>query len=305
MTRLRTVFAGTPEFAVPSLEAVLARDDIELVAVYTQPDRPAGRGRRLTPSPVKARAAQAGTEVLQPQRFAAPEVDAFAALGADLLVVAAYGLILPAGVLQAVRYPLNVHASLLPRWRGAAPIQRAIMAGDAETGISIMRVVERLDAGPVWLEQRCPIDVRETGGSLHDKLAALGGVALGAALDALAAGRIRETPQDDALATYAAKIGAADQQLEWADDAVALERRIRALAPRPGARCRLGGVEVKVLAARVANQADRVSPGTVQADPGTLRVAAADRWLEIETLQPAGRQRMDAAAFVNGYGQQL
>ncbi|MEQ8232384.1 MAG: methionyl-tRNA formyltransferase [Gammaproteobacteria bacterium] len=302
---IATVFAGTPDFAVPSLEVLLRRSDIALRAVYTQPDRPAGRGRRLTASPVKRRAEAAGVAVEQPETLRdALALDTFASHAPELLVVAAYGLLLPDEVLAVVRYPINVHASLLPRWRGAAPIQRALLAGDGVTGISIMRIVSRLDAGPVWLRRSCAIEPTETGGSLHDKLACLGAEALDAALDRLVAGTVGEEPQDEAEVTYAAKLGAADRLLDFTATASALERRVRALHPTPGARARLGKLDVKVLAASIAP--GQGSPGAILARGAAgIDVATGAGVLRITSLQPPGKQAMDAAAFLNGYGDLL
>jgi methionyl-tRNA formyltransferase len=302
--RLRTIFAGTPDFAVPSLEALLAHPAIDVVAVYTQPDRPAGRGRRLAASPVKHRAITAGIPVLQPEKLAgAAAVDEFRALAADLLIVAAYGHILPATVLDLPRHAINVHASLLPRWRGAAPIVRAILAGDTQSGISIMRIVPALDAGPVWLQRCCAIAPGETGGSLYDKLAVLGGAALTDALALIVEDRVVETPQDEARVTYAAKLTAADRELDWSASALEIERRVRALSPAPGARAVVLGLDCKILQARALPGDAAGTPGSVLgcADDG-LRVACGDGTLALELLQPAGRQAMSAAAFWNGHG---
>ncbi len=305
--RLATVFAGTPDFAVPSLDMLLERADIDLRAVYTQPDRPAGRGRRLTASPVKRRALEAGLPVEQPENLkSAADVATLAGYAPDLLVVAAYGLLLPAAVLALARYPVNVHASLLPRWRGAAPIQHALLAGDRETGISIMRIVQQLDAGPVWLQRACAIEAHDTGGSLHDKLARLGAETLAAALDLLAAGDVEEQPQDAARVTYASKVTAADRELDFTAPAAALGRRVRAFSPAPGARARLGSLAVKVLAARVLDGAGGNIPGTIVACSAEgIDVACGEGLLRITELQPPGKQAMTAAAFLNGYGEQL
>lgn len=305
---LRTVFAGTPAFACPSLDALLKRADIDVVAVYTQPDRRAGRGRKPGLSPVKALATEAGLRVEQPEHLRSPAaLETFSALAPQLFVVAAYGLILPPAVLDVARASINVHASLLPRWRGAAPIERAIMAGDERTGISIMRIVEQLDAGPVWCVRECAISPDETGASLHDKLATLGAVALDAALDDLVAERVVETPQDDALSTYAHKLTPADRDIDWQQPAFVIERQVRALAPRPGARAELGGMELKLLGATVLpDTAAGATAGSVLACTNDgLDVACGDGVLRIHRLQPAGRQVLDAAAFCNGYGKQF
>jgi len=304
---MRTVFAGTPEFAIPALAELCRRPELELVGVYTQPDRPAGRGRLRGASPVKQAALAAGLAVRQPDTLRSAEVlAAYQALAPELLVVAAYGLILPGAWIAPPLTAINVHASLLPRWRGAAPIQRALMAGDRETGISIMRVVERLDAGPVWLRLSCPISDRDTGGSLHDRLAALGAEALRAALDQLRDGTVREEAQDERLATYAQKLVAGDRQLDWSETAIALERRVRALAPAPGATAHIGTLDVKVLAAHAVARTHASPPGTLlERSRKHLLVAAAAGVLAITELQPAGRQRMSVAAFLNGYGDGL
>jgi methionyl-tRNA formyltransferase len=303
LEQLRTIFAGTPDFAVASLDALFGRAEIKLLAVYTQPDRPAGRGRKLKQSAIKMRATTAGVEVRQPENFKqAIDIEALADLRPDLMVVAAYGLILPRAVLDAARISINVHASLLPRWRGAAPIQRAIMAGDATTGISIMRIVESLDAGPVWLQRDCAITPTDTAGSLHDKLALLGGVALTDALDDLAQNAISETKQDEAGASYAAKISRQDRMLDWSRSASELERQIRALSPFPGAHARIGNVDAKILAAVIENSRTSACPGSVTASDSTgLAVATGTDDLRITRLQPTGRQPMAAEAFVNGY----
>lgn len=307
-SRLRTIFAGTPAFALPSLEALLEDPRIDLIAVYTQPDRPAGRGRRVAMSPVKTRALAAAVPVQQPASLRDAEAVAqFVALAPALLVVAAYGLILPPTVLAAATNSINVHASLLPRWRGAAPIQHAILAGDVESGISIMRVVERLDAGPVWLRLACPIAADDTGGSLHDKLARLGGIALRAAIDQLCAGIVNEEPQEESLATYAHKITAADRALDWRAPASDLARRVRALAPLPGAHGRIGALEVKILAATaLATDPGAVPPGSIVARAAAgIDIATGAGVLRLTELQPPGKQRLSAAAFLNGYGAQL
>ena len=307
LPRIRTIFAGTPEFAVPSLEVLIAPPDIDLVATYTQPDRPAGRGRRLTPSPVKRRALAAGLLVLQPASLrTATAQAAFSEMAPTLFVVAAYGLILPAGFLAVPAYAINVHASLLPRWRGAAPIQRAILAGDKETGISIMRIVQKLDSGPVWLQRPCRIADDETAGSLHDKLALLGAEGLHEAIGMVGANRIAEQAQHEHQATYAEKITSADRVIDWHQPAVQIERQIRALAPAPAAHTVLGGIEVKILAAHVDDSLPAVLPGGVVAkDASGIGVATGAGGLRLTQIQPAGKQSMSAAAFLNGYGELL
>ena len=301
------MFAGTPDFAVPSLRAVLGRPELHTVAVYTQPDRPAGRGRRLSASPIKQVAQAAGIPVEQPEHVTTPEAqERFAELAPQLLVVAAYGLILPGSFIDPPVTAINVHASLLPRWRGAAPIQRALMAGDVETGICIMRVVQRLDAGPVWLRHSCTIGSEDTGGSLHDRLAHLGATTLDAALDQFLDGAVTEIAQDRALVTYAAKLTAADRDIDWTQPALAIARQVRALNPSPAAVTRLAGHEVKILAGHAASAPTDAVPGTVMAhgSDGIIVATGAGSYAVTE-LQPAGKQRMAAHAFSNGYGQHL
>ncbi|MGR9091194.1 MAG: methionyl-tRNA formyltransferase [Gammaproteobacteria bacterium] len=300
---MRAIFAGTPEFAVPSLECLATHSSIELVAVYTQPDRRAGRGRQSQASPVKRVAQSLSIPVVQPQTLKDPDAQAeFVALRADLLVVAAYGLILPRDLLAAHRLAVNVHASLLPRWRGAAPIQRAIMAGDAETGISMMRVVEALDAGPVLLQRACEITDTETGGTLHDKLAHLGATCLHETVDDFLAGRLNETPQDETLVCYAKKITAADRVLNWAESAPALARRVRALNPAPAATMTLGATPFKIWEAIALRESAGGPPGRIVAfsDDG-IDIATADGVLRVTRLQPPGKRPLSAAEFVNGF----
>jgi len=304
---IRTIFAGTPDFAVPSLRVLLARSEFDVVAVYTQPDRPAGRGRRMHSSPVKELAVSVGIEVEQPERVTTDDAVAhYLAYQPALLVVAAYGLMLPSAFIDPPITALNVHASLLPRWRGAAPIQRALMAGDERTGISIMRVVKKLDAGPVWLMRDCPITASSTGGGLHDELATLGGEALNAALDVLIAGQMKETQQDESAVTYAAKIGPADRDIDWRQAARVIDRQVRALHPSPAAMTRFKQLEVKVLNGHPSSVAGNAPAGTVVShnDQGIV-IATGDGRYTITELQPAGKQRMSAQAFRNGYGSYL
>ncbi|MGG4616385.1 methionyl-tRNA formyltransferase, partial [Pseudomonas aeruginosa] len=231
---LRIVFAGTPEFAAEHLKALLDTPH-RIVAVYTQPDRPAGRGQKLMPSAVKSLALEHGLPVMQPQSLRNAEAQAeLAALRADLMVVVAYGLILPQAVLDIPRLGcINSHASLLPRWRGAAPIQRAMEAGDAESGVTVMQMEAGLDTGPMLLKVSTPISAADTGGSLHDRLAALGPKAVVEAIAGLAAGTLHGEIQDDALATYAHKLNKDEARLDWSRPAVELERQVRAFTPWP------------------------------------------------------------------------
>lgn len=269
---LSIIFAGTPDFAAESLQALLASRH-RVIAVYTQPDRPAGRGRKLTPSPVKRLALEHDLPVFQPATLKSPEAQAeLAALGADLMVVVAYGLILPKAVLETPRLGcLNVHASLLPRWRGAAPIQRAIEAGDAESGVTIMQMDEGLDTGDMLLIRRTPITATTTGGELHDTLAGLGGKAIVEALDALAGEGLPATPQPEAGVTYAAKLSKAEAELDFREPAARLAARVRAFNPWPVTWCAFDGDRLRLLMAEAGEpKAGELGAGNAPAAPGTL-----------------------------------
>ena len=300
MQPLKLVFMGTPAFAVPTLDA-LSASGYSIAAVYTQPPRAAERGRKVRPTPVAARAEVAGIQVMTPASLKPADAQtAFAALDADLAVTVAYGLILPPAVLAAPRLGcINAHASLLPLWRGAAPIQRAIMAGDEETGVTIMRMDQGLDTGPILMAERVPIGPGTTGGTLHDRLAALSARLVVEAIDALAAGKLAETPQPGEGATYAAKLEKHEAAIDWRAPAAHIERRVRALAPRPGAWFVHEGERVKVLAAeRVAGATD-APPGTVI--DVALAVACGDgAALRPTRLQRAGKAAMDRDAFLRG-----
>lgn len=295
---MRILFAGTPPFAAAALEA-LADAGHDLVGVLTQPDRPAGRGMKLAPSAVKQAALARGLPVLQPASLKTPEAQAeLAALNADVMVVAAYGLILPQAVLDLPRLGcLNIHASLLPRWRGAAPIQRAILAGDTETGITIMQMDAGLDTGAMLTQTPVPIRDTDTAASLHDTLAAAGARAIVAALENPSA--LVPQAQDAREATYAAKLGKEEAQLDWRQPADALARAVRAYNPAPGAWTLLDGAPLKIWAAEAVAGAGQ--PGTLlRAGAEQLVVACGSGALALRTVQPAGGKRMPAAAFLAG-----
>ncbi|MCG6542751.1 methionyl-tRNA formyltransferase [Pseudomonas sp. KSR10] len=287
---MRIVFAGTPEFAAQHLQALLDANR-QVVAVYTQPDRPAGRGHKLMPSPVKQLALQHGIAIHQPQTLRDPAAQAeLAELNADLMVVVAYGLILPQAVLDLPRLGcINSHASLLPRWRGAAPIQRAVEAGDAESGVTVMQMEAGLDTGPMLLKVRTPIAADDTGGTLHDRLAMLGSEAVVKAVAALEAGTLRGEEQDDSQATYAHKLNKDEARLDWSRPAVELERLIRAFHPWPICHSRLDEAAVKIHAARLASA--QGAPGQIlDAGKDGLQVACGEGSLLLTRLQlPNGK----------------
>jgi methionyl-tRNA formyltransferase len=296
--RLRLVFMATAGFAVPSLEA-LARGRHALVRVYTQPPRPAGRGLRARPSAVAVAAGRLGLAVSSPASLREPEVQAeFAALGADLAVVAAYGLILPRPVLTAPRLgAINLHGSLLPRWRGAAPIQRALLAGDAETGITIFQMEPALDTGPILAMERVPIAADETALSLHDRLGALAARMVGPVVGNLAAGRARPEPQPGEGVTYAGKIDKSEGRLDWSREARLLERQLRALNPWPGCWTEFEGQRVLVLAGKAVPGQGR--PGEVLNEDLTIACGAGA--LRLTCLQRAGGRPLATDAFLRGF----
>lgn len=291
---MRIIFMGTPEFAVPALLALIDAGH-EVVAVYTQPPRPAGRGKRLQPSPVQREAESRGIEARHPVSLkGAEEQAALAALDADIAIVAAYGLILPQAVLDAPRAGcLNVHASLLPRWRGAAPVQRAILAGDAQTGVTIMRMEAGLDTGPMLAEARADVDGK-TAGELTDELADLGGRLMAKVLADLRA--FPERPQPDEGVTYAAKIDKAEARLDFARDAAEVERQVRAFAPSPGAFFELDGERYRVLAAQVVEGSG--DPAITLDD--RLTTACGSGAIRPTLIQRAGRPAMEPEALLRG-----
>jgi methionyl-tRNA formyltransferase len=289
---MRVIFMGTPEFSVPALQAIAARHQV--VAAYSQPPRMAGRGQKPRPSPVQRAADELGIPVRTPLRLRdAEDQAAFADLQADVAVVVAYGLILPQVVLDAPRLGcLNIHASLLPRWRGAAPIHRAIMAGDSETGVAIMQMQAGLDTGPVLAETRTPIGPEDTTADLHDQLAAMGAALITDVLDRLP---LPAVPQAEAGVTYAHKIDKAEARIDWTRPAAELDRQIRALSPFPGAWCMVGGERLKLLRSRVI--AGKGAPGEVLSG---FVIACGEGAIEVTEAQREGKRPMPAAEVLRG-----
>jgi methionyl-tRNA formyltransferase len=304
LPHLRCAFAGTPAFAVPVLEAMIEQAYAPL-AVLTQPDRPAGRGRKPQATPVKRAATRHGIRVLQPARLAAePAQAALRELDLDLLVVVAYGLILPRSVLDIPRLGCwNVHASLLPRWRGAAPVQRAIEAGDSETGACVMQMDQGLDTGPVLLARRTKITARDTGGTLHDRLAQLGASALMECLQKLRDGALPPpSPQNNERATYARKLTKSEAQIDWHDAAIVLERRVRAFSPWPVCWCEIGGQRLRIWAVEAVPAVDGPPPGTlVAATARGIDIATSSGVLRLLEVQPPGGKRMPAGDYLNAH----
>jgi methionyl-tRNA formyltransferase len=300
---LRIVFAGTPPFAAAHLQALLNWDGGQVIAVYTQPDRPSGRGKQLAASPVKQLALANSLPVYQPASLRNADAQAkLQALHADIMVVVAYGLILPPPVLAIPRLGcVNVHASILPRWRGAAPIQRAIEAGDSETGVTIMQMDEGLDTGAMLSIVRCAIAADETAASLHDKLAVIGAPALLQTLQALADGSANPETQNDQLSCYAAKISKEEALIDWRQNAAVLDRRIRAFNPFPIAYSPLQGERVKIYRAVIGSPVSAAAGTIVSADREAIVVACGDRSsLRILDLQLPGGKILSAADVMNG-----
>lgn len=296
--RLRLVFAGTPDFAAHHLQALLENTQHDVVAVYTQPDRPAGRGKKLTPSPVKAVALQHQLSVLQPANLKGADAQkTLAELNADLMVVVAYGLLLPKAILDTPRLGcINVHASLLPRWRGAAPIQRAIAAGDTETGITIMQMDEGLDTGDMLVTAHLPIKPEETGGSLHDKLAAIGPDALHTTLNELAIGCAIAEKQDDTLSTYAPKLSKQEAAIDWQQSADLIDRKVRAFNPFPVAFTILNNERIRVWQGTSLANNHSTTPGTIlNSGNQGIEVACGQSSFLITELQLPGKKRLPVA----------
>lgn len=298
---MKIIFAGTPQFAASALAALMK--DHQIVAVLTQPDRPSGRGMHLTASPVKQLAIQHGLPVLQPSTLKTEEAQrAIASLDADVMVVAAYGLILPKAVLQMPRKGcLNIHASLLPRWRGAAPIQRAILAGDTETGITIMQMDEGLDTGDMLVKRVCTIAPDDTAQSLHDKLAELGAQAIIEALQKMEFGKLHPEQQDMQQATYAAKLTKSEAQLDWNQDAMQLERAVRGYFPFPAAYALFGETPIKILRASMGTGKEAMAGNVIAVDKERIHVACGKGVLALEILQKPGGKPLPVAQFVQSF----
>ncbi len=300
-TSLRIIFAGTPDFAARHLDALLSSGH-QVVGVFTQPDRPAGRGKKLMPSPVKVLAEEHGLPVFQPASLRPQENQQLVAdLNADVMVVVAYGLILPKAVLDMPRLGcINVHGSLLPRWRGAAPIQRSLWAGDTDTGVTIMQMDVGLDTGDMLYKLSCPITDEDTSATLYDKLAELGPKGLIDTLQQLADNRVQPEVQDEALVTYAEKLSKEEARLDWSLPAAQLERCIRAFNPWPMSWLEIDGQPVKVWQASVIAGPVNAAPGTIiEANKQGIQVATVEGILNLESLQPAGKKAMSAQDLLN------
>ncbi len=300
---MRVVFAGTPGFSVPCLTALIEADGIDVVGVVSQPDRKSGRGMKLTPSAVKQAALDAGIDVITPEKLRHND-EALAwlqAKQADFLVVVAFGMILPKSWLNAVNITaVNVHASLLPRWRGAAPIERSLLAGDAETGVCIMQMEEGLDTGGVYSSRRLPITETTTGSELWFALAPMGAELLLQTLPQIQAG-LKPTPQSEEGVTYAQKISNEDRVVDWAQSAAAIDRQVRCFSPRPGARGRVAGTWLKIIAGEISASAGTGPAGVVVAAENSLDVVCGDGLIyRIASLQPEGKRVMQAADFLRG-----
>ena len=297
---MKIVFAGTPDFAVPPLKALIDAGH-DIVGVYTQPDRPQGRGRKIVPTPVKAVAESAGIPVFQPVSFKEPgSIDQLRSLKPELMVVVAYGLILPTEVIQIPpKGCVNIHASILPRWRGAAPIQRSILEGDTETGVTIMYIEPRLDAGPMILKAKTPIAATESAGDLHDRLSDLGATTLIAALPKIESGQTDATIQDESQVTYAAKISKEEALLDFTQPSDALARKVRAFNPWPVAETRYRGEPLRIWQAEPVQEPPTEAPGTLWSRESELLITTADGHLRILELQLPGGRKITSRDFLN------
>lgn len=299
----KIIFAGTPDFAAVALQKLI-NEQYEIIAVYTQPDRPAGRGRKLKPSPVKALALEHSIPVEQPLNFKEEgSVSTLQNYNADLMIVAAYGLLLPLSILQAPKYGcLNIHASLLPRWRGAAPIQRAILAGDTETGITIMQMNEGLDTGDMLLKHSTPINKDDTGGSLHDRLAELGGTAIVDALRLLENNQLQPEQQDDSLACYAKKLAKSESGIDWSGSVNQIDRQVRAFNPWPGSQTSLDGKIIRIHETTIIEGSNTGKAGEILAySKEGIDVQCGKGQLRISKCQLPGSRAMSVTDLHNGH----
>ncbi len=299
---MKIIFAGTPDFALPALQ-MLIDSEHDVYAVYTQPDRPAGRGRKLTPSPVKKLALNVGIPIFQPETLKSEEdLQQLATFNADLIIVVAYGIILPQKVIDTPkRGCINIHGSLLPRWRGAAPIHRALMAGDDETGITIMQLVKKLDAGDMLHKEVCVIEATSTSSDLHDKLANLGAIGLQKVLAQIEAGTLVAEKQDESLVTYAAKLEKSESQLDWNLSAVELDRKIRGLNSWPVAQTLFQGKVLRVWNAILSTEQSSLVPGVVCQQGKRMSVTTGQGVIDLLEVQLPGGKRMDVQAFLNAH----
>ena len=302
---MKIIFAGTPDFAVPALQMLLDSEH-EIIGVYTQPDRPSGRGRKLKPSPIKTLALEAGLAVYQPQKFKhVKDLEILQNLDADVMVVVAYGLILPQVVLDAPKQGcLNIHGSLLPRWRGAAPIHRAVIAGDTETGVTIMQVVKKLDAGDMLLKEQCPITAQDTSSDLHDKLSDLGAIGLQKVLVQMEAETLNPERQDEDLVTYAHKLEKLESELDWQQSAVEIDKKIRGLNSWPVAQTRYQGLNLRVWLSELytGDEFKSLAAGEVYSDgKKQMLVGTGDGALSLLEVQLPNKKRMPIHAFLNAH----
>ena len=298
---LRIVFAGTPDFAAKHLERLIA-DDYQVVACYTQPDRPAGRGKKLQPSAVKQVALEKDIPVFQPESFKSEEALAeLQALNADLMIVVAYGLLLPKSVLDTPKFGcINVHGSILPKWRGAAPIQRSVLEGDAETGVTIMQMDVGLDTGDMLLIKTCDIEATDTSGSIYQKLEGIGPQALVESVEKIATGDINPVKQDDSLATYAKKLTKQEALIDWTESAEIIERKIRGYQPWPVAHTEIKGNAIKLWQASFEGNTKEAAGTVISADKTGIKIATGNGVINITQLQPPGKKAMSASDFLNG-----
>jgi methionyl-tRNA formyltransferase len=299
---MKIIFAGTPDFAVPAFQMLLASSH-QVCAVYTQPDRPAGRGRHLHSSPVKELALASGIPVFQPLTLKTEEVlQQITLLGADLMIVVAYGMILTQAVLDTPKFGcINVHASLLPRWRGAAPIQRAIMAGDEKTGVTIMQIVRQLDAGDMLHKEECTIETQDTASVLHDKLAELGAIGLSKVLSQIEAGNVKAEKQDENRVTYATKLEKSEATIDWSQSAEQIVRNVRGMNPWPVAQTFYHNEVLRIWRAEAIKSDTALKPGEVSCSDKTLDVATGKDLLRLHEIQLPGGKRMAAEAFLRAH----